>query len=304
MAWRKQISYDQSNLSAIAQYQKKILDRLSKIELKLDSLHREHEIVKRMCKSTAEKGLPLEFTQSQEQFAAQETQPVLDDALSVHNDSANAYVWASQDSESIDEDYLDESVPLEMTRQMQKHFNRVKDSDEFQSLIQELTLAPLAVYYSFKTSTKKYACNTLLNDKLFLRKVGRLLAEAKENFITGSNVHQHLQQWVERKDSQNKIAKNTVDLYASQLATFYFTVYGYTLPQHRRTLQGGRVQMRKEVISYPEFHDVLMQLKSNGKKDLVNYLYLSIMFVTGARGNTIRKLKFKDFRAERGIYVL
>jgi integrase len=62
--------------------------------------------------------------------------------------------------------------------------------------------------------------------------------------------------------------------------------------------------MRKEVISYPEFHDVLMQLKNNGKKDLVNYLYLSIMFVTGARGNTIRKLKFKDFRAERGTYVL
>lgn len=28
------------------------------------------------------------------------------------------------------------------------------------------------------------------------------------------------------------------------------------------------------------------------------------MFVTGARGNTIRKLKFKDFRVERGSYVL
>ena len=57
--------------------------------------------------------------------------------------------------------------------------------------------------------------------------------------------------------------------------------------------------MRKEVISYTQFYDVLMQLKGNGEKDLVNYLYLSIMFVTGARGNTIRNLKFKDFRTER-----
>jgi len=57
--------------------------------------------------------------------------------------------------------------------------------------------------------------------------------------------------------------------------------------------------MRKEVINYEEFHDVLMQLKMNGDKDLVNYLYLSIMFVTGARGNTIRNLRFKDFRIER-----
>jgi len=57
--------------------------------------------------------------------------------------------------------------------------------------------------------------------------------------------------------------------------------------------------MRKEVINYEEFHDVLMQLKMNGEKDLVNYLYLSIMFVTGARGNTIRNLRFKDFRIER-----
>jgi len=47
-----------------------------------------------------------------------------------------------------------------------------------------------------------------------------------------------------------------------------------------------------------------MQLKMNGKKDLVNYLYLSIMFVTGARGNTIRNLKFKDFRTERSTHVL
>jgi len=28
------------------------------------------------------------------------------------------------------------------------------------------------------------------------------------------------------------------------------------------------------------------------------------MFVTGARGNTIRNLRFKDFRTERQIYVL
>jgi len=42
-----------------------------------------------------------------------------------------------------------------------------------------------------------------------------------------------------------------------------------------------------------------MQLKKNGDKDMVNYLYLSIMFVTGARGNTIRNLRFKDFRTER-----
>ena len=95
MAWRKQIFYDQSNFSTIAQYQKKILDRLSKIELKLDSLHREHEIVKRICKSSVEKATPMEFTQSQEQFAAQETQPMVDDVLSVHNDSANLHVWAS-----------------------------------------------------------------------------------------------------------------------------------------------------------------------------------------------------------------
>jgi len=90
---------------------------------------------------------------------------------------------------------------LEMTRQMQKHYNRVKDSEDFKTLLQELSLVPLAVYYSFKNQTKKYASNTLLNDKLFLRKVSRLLAEAKEDFITGSNVHQHLQMWVERKDS-------------------------------------------------------------------------------------------------------
>jgi hypothetical protein len=84
---------------------------------------------------------------------------------------------------------------------MQKHHNRVKDSDEFKSLLQELILVPLAVYYSYKNKTKKYASNTLLNDKLFLRKVGRLLSEAKEDVITGGNVHQHLQQWIERKDS-------------------------------------------------------------------------------------------------------
>lgn len=211
-----------------------------------------------MCKVSTEKALPLEQTQSQEQIAALETQPIVEEVQSVQNDLTNHQVWASQDSDSIDEDYLDESIPLIMTRQMQKHYNRVKDSDEFQSLLQELTLVPLAVYYSYKIKTKKYANNTLLNDKLFLRKVSRLLAEANENVVTGANIHSHLQLWVERKDSQNKIAKNTVDLYASQLATFYYTVYGYTLPQHRRTLQGGRVQMRKEVISYPEFHDVLM----------------------------------------------
>jgi hypothetical protein len=64
MAWRKQISYDQSNMNTIVLYQKKILDRLSKIELKLDSLHKEHEFVRKLCKSSAEKALPLEFTQS------------------------------------------------------------------------------------------------------------------------------------------------------------------------------------------------------------------------------------------------
>lgn len=155
------------------------------------------------------------------------------------------------------------------------------------------------MYYSYKEKTLKYAQNTLLNDKLFLRRISKLLTEANESHITGANLHELLQLWIEKKDSLNRIAKNTVDLYASQLATFYFTVFGYNLPPHRRLLHGGRVQMRKEVISYNQFHDVLMQLKKNGDKDMVNYLYLSIMFVTGARGNTIRNLRFKDFRTER-----
>jgi len=100
---------------------------------------------------------------------------------------------------------------------------------------------PLAVYYSYKEKTKKYAPNTLLNDKLFLRRISRLLSEAQEEYITGANLHERLQLWIEKKDSLIRIAKNTVDLYASQLATFYFIVFGYTLPPHRRLLQGGRV---------------------------------------------------------------
>jgi hypothetical protein len=40
-----------------------------------------------------------------------------------------------------------------MTRQMQKHYAKVKDSEEFVKLIDELTLVPLAVYYSHKEKT-------------------------------------------------------------------------------------------------------------------------------------------------------
>jgi hypothetical protein len=64
MSWRKQISYDHSNLNTIVLYQRKILDRLSKIELKLDTLHKEHEVVKKMCKVSTEKAIILEQTQS------------------------------------------------------------------------------------------------------------------------------------------------------------------------------------------------------------------------------------------------
>jgi len=46
------VSYDQSNLANVAFYQRKILERLTKIELKLDTLHKEHEIVRKLLIST------------------------------------------------------------------------------------------------------------------------------------------------------------------------------------------------------------------------------------------------------------
>ena len=86
----------------------------------------------------------------------------------------------NQESESAEEEAFEESSKMQMTRQMQKHYAKVKDSNEFKKLLDELSLVPLAVYYSYKKKTSKYAQNTLLNDKLFLRRISKLLTEAHQ----------------------------------------------------------------------------------------------------------------------------
>ena len=58
-------------------------------------------------------------------------------------------------------------------------------------------------------------------------------------------------------------------------------------------MKGGVGRLQKQVIPLEDFTDTLARVK---EFDEDMYLYLYLLYTTGARSNALRAVKFSDFR--------
>lgn len=138
--------------------------------------------------------------------------------------------------------------------------------------------------------------NTLRNYKCLLKRIANILKGNNQASITKENIVDGLQEWVKKKEKSPR--KKSWDVNLKMIKCFYQTTYNYKLECN--TFKGTIASIPKEIVSNQKFIEELKRMKGV-EEFFEEFIYLSLLFLTGARSVDIRGLTFKDIGMENNI---